>query len=887
MTGEALPTGTPTFLFTDIEGSTRLLEQLGAVYKDTLDLHHRLLTAAFTANGGIPLGTEGDSFFVVFAHASSAVAAAADVQRALAGATWPQDRMVRVRIGIHTGEADVVGDSYVGMAVHVAARVSAAGHGGQVLLTDITAQLAGGPPTVALGCHRLKDVGDVHLLQLCGPGLGSAFPPVRSLSSQPNNLPAAVDVFVGRQMELAEIRSALGECRLVTLTGPGGSGKTRLALEAAAALLPTFADGVWFVPLATAADGTRLGPVVAHALHVQDRPDEPLLDTVTAWLRDREVLLILDNCEHLVEAVGDLTQHLLAACPKLRIVATSREFLGVRGERAMRTPPLGVPDDPTLAGMSDAVELFLMRAAASAPNFDPGRADLGVVAQLCRRLDGLPLAIELAAARLRSLSLDQLAARLDDRFRLLTGGTRTDLPRQRTLEAVVAWSYDLLRHEERAVFDRLSVFPHHFTLEMAEAVVAGGIVDELDVVEHLGRLVEKSLVTTVDVAGTLRYRLLETLRQYGQDRLVEAGDADRYRDRLLDWAVGRVVELEAVIRTPAMDDALHEAQTNAVTYRSLLDWAAFRGRQLDALRIASMVPIDANKGERRAEIVRRLADAEAGGEVDDFARGSALAAVGNLAYEQSDWEGALEAEAAAIEAFDRIGESRLAAWGRYLSVHAAWGKGEVETVDRLLAESTAAFRAESDEMGLGYALWIASLRNRDLDAAAEQAREADALFRRLRVPMGIAHNVEGRGIIALERGLLLDACRHVAEAVETFLAYENLGCAAHAMEAAAVLIARTVPDERTGPELLVAADALRSRSGQGHRPWEVRARLGTLEHLMPDLSAREQEAIWEAGLRHDLASASGLALTSLRRVAAMLEPAAGRPAAAHRSAGER
>ena len=865
MSGRALPTGTPTFVFTDIEGSTKLLDALGPRYKDTLDLHHRLLLAAFDRHGGIPVGTEGDSFFVAFASASAAVAAAADVQRALAAAAWPDDRRVRVRIGIHTGEADVVGDTYVGMAVHVAARVSAAGHGGQVLLTDVTAQLAGGPSVVDLGRHRLKDVGDLHLLQLRGDGLETDFPPVRSLSSLPNNLPAAVDVFIGRQMELAEIRAALEENRLVTLTGAGGSGKTRLALEAASAVLPTFADGVWFVPLATATDETRIVPTITQALHIQDRPDEPILDTVTAWLRDRETLLLLDNCEHLVEPVGAVAHHLLTACPKLRILATSREFLDVRGERAMRTPPLGVPDDPGLAGISDAVELFVIRAAAAAPSFDPARADLDLVAQLCRRLDGLPLAIELAAARLRSLSLEQLAKRLDDRFRLLTGGARTDLPRQRTLEAVVAWSYELLTEEERAVFERLSVFPHHFTLEMAEAVAAGGIVDELDVVDHVCRLVEKSLVTTVDVDGAQRYRLLDTLRQYGQDRLLESGTADELRDRLLEWAMAGVAEIEAVIRTPAMDDALRAAQADAVTYRSLLEWAAFRGRHRDALRIASMVPIDPNKHERRDEVVRRLSSAEAAGELDDFVRGSALSAIGNLAYEQSDWDGALAADAEAVAAFERAGEPRLATWARYLSVHAAWGRGDMETLDRLLAETTAAFRELGDEMGLGYALWVASLRNPDLDAATEQAAEADALLRRLGVPMGIAHNLEGRGIVAFERGDVDEASRHIAEAIEMFTDYQNLGCAAHAIEAAAVVIARTAPESTTAPELLAAADALRERSGQGHRPWEVRNRLGVLEHLMPDVGAEDRETIRQAGVQHDLTSAANLALASLRR----------------------
>ena len=866
MTGQALPTGTPTFLFTDIEGSTRLLDDLGATYKETLELHRRLLLGAFADHGGVAVGSEGDSFFVAFANASAAVGAAIDGQRALAGASWPEDRRVRVRMGIHTGEADVVGDTYVGMAVHVAARVSAAGHGGQVLVTDVTAQLAGSPEARDLGRHRLKDVGEVRLLQLKAPGLDEDFPALRSLSSLPNNLPAAVDVFVGRQMELGELRAALDENRLVTLTGPGGSGKTRLALEVAATLLPSFADGVWFIGLASASDDSRIVPAIAQALHIEDRFDASTVDSVAAWLAERETLLLLDNCEHVVEAVGAACQRLLAACPRLRILCTSRELLGVRGERAMRTPPLGVPDDPALAGVSDAVELFLTRAVAAAPNFDAGRADLGVVVQLCRRLDGLPLAIELAAARLRALSLTQLAARLDDRFRLLTGGTRADLPRQRTLEAVVAWSYDLLTDAERTVFMRLSVFPSHFTLEMAEAVVAGGVVDALDVVDHVSRLVEKSLVITLEVAGSLRYRLLETLRQYGQDRLMEGGETDVLRDRLLDWAMSGTAGIEEVLRTPAMDDALLEAQVNAVTYRASMEWAGLRGRHADALRIAAMVPIAHNKAERRAEIVRRLETAEAEGDLGDFARGSAYATIGNLAYEQSDWAGAVEADLRAVECFQRIGADRLAAWAQFLSVHAAWGLGDLETVDRLLEEATAFFRASGDEMGLGYSLWVAAQRNADLEEAAAQATEADLLLRRARVPMGIAHNAEGRGIIALERGDLSSSSSFISEAIELFAEYDNLGCTAHAIEAAAVVVARTSPGSVLGPELLAAAEALRVRSGQGHRPWEVRARLGAIEDLMSSVAAADEEAARRSGQDHDLRSAADLALVALRRV---------------------
>jgi predicted ATPase/class 3 adenylate cyclase len=597
---EVLATQTLTFLFTDIEGSTAMLARLGEAYAEVLADHHRLIRACLAAHDGQEIDTQGDAFFAVFTSPSGCVAAAIHMQRALLSHAWPAGEEVRVRMGIHSGEASVTAVGPVGLDVHRAARIAGVAHGGQILLSATTAALLGdsmpaGASLSDLGAHRLKDLGrPERLFQLQADGLPAAFPPVRSLASpeRPNNLPAPVDSFVGRQRELAEIDRAVRADRLVTLTGPGGSGKTRLALEAAASLIPEFEDGVWLVALAAITDGQRLPEMVAHVLGVCDRPGEAAADTLERWLRDRQLLLILDNCEHVVDAASSFCQRLLPACGRLRILATSREFLGVRGEHAIRTPPLAIPDDPALAPLSDAVQLFLARASAGAPSFRPDDADLGTVMRVCRRLDGLPLAIELAAARLRVLSLSQLAARLDDQFWLLTGASRAQVSRQRTLEAVVAWSYDLLSDVEQRTFARLAVFPGHFTLDMAEAVVSEPPVNRFDVVDIVARLVDKSLVTTVNAPDGLRYQLLEMLRQYGHDRLTERGEADRFRDRLLAWAmsgVEQLEQLESVVRTRAMDDALRQAAIDAVTYRAAGQWAAAQGQYRTALRIASMV----------------------------------------------------------------------------------------------------------------------------------------------------------------------------------------------------------------------------------------------------------------------------------------------------------
>jgi predicted ATPase/class 3 adenylate cyclase len=856
-----LPRGTVTFLFTDIEGSTRLLEQFGDDFTRALLRHRDLLSDAVCARGGVIVRTEGDAVFVAFEKASDAVSATIAAQHALAAEQWPPDMSLRVRMGMHTGEVDVVGEDYVGMSVHIAARVSASAHGGQILLTEATARLAGDPDALDLGRHRLKDVGEFRLFQVVGKGLPQSFPEPRTLSVLPNNLPAPVDSFVGRHAEMTEVSKAVATDRLVTLTGAGGSGKTRLALETGASVLPDFPDGVWLVELVPVSDGHRVTEAVAQALRVSDRPGEPISETLEGWLKHRALLLILDNCEHIVEFTAAFCDRLLPACPGLQVLATSREILGARGEHAISTPPLNVRDDGEL--ISDAVQLFVARAAAVAPSVAFDASDLRTVAQVCRRLDGLPLAIELAAARMRALSIHQLMVRLDDRFRILTGRHDDEASRQRTLEAVVAWSYDLLSDSERQAFDSLSVFPDHFTLEMAEVVVGDPSVHESEVMDLVSRLVDKSLVSTVIAPDGLRYKLLETLRQYGLERLEAANAVNRVRRRLFVWAMSGVESLSAVMRTPMMDDALREATINAATYRAVIGWALDNEEATEALRIASLVPIIHHRGERRAEILRCLEEAERTGPVHDLAAGEAWAAIGNIAFEQADSAMSREANRRAIKHFRAAGHTRLAAWAQYIDVHAAWSAGQLDEVDRLVSEAITRFRREGDDMGLGYSLWVASLRTSDLDAASDMAAEADRLLRSAGVPMGIAHNTEGRGIIAFERGNLADAAQFVAEAVEMFASYGNLGCTAHALEAAAVLIGARERERRVAIELIAAAEEFRLQSGQGHRPWEIRARIGPIEDRIAPSSSEDVSRARESGRLLTLSGAATLAAGSL------------------------
>ncbi len=567
-----MTTATVGLLFSDIEGSTRLLQKLGADYAPVLLRHRELMRAAFAAHGGEEQGTEGDSFFVTFPGASDAVAAALAAQRALGQHDWPPGAPVRVRIGVHVGEIQTVAGTIVGLAVHEAARIGAAAHGGQVLVSARAAELAGPVPDEGawrdVGHHDLKDIaGPMHLLQLDHRNLTGDFPPPRTQGAGRNNLPAQASAFIGRDSEVAEVVELLAATRLLTLTGAGGAGKSRLALRAAAEQGAAFPDGVWFVDLAPVTDD---GAVSAQVVAAMGLSEDAAADLAGA-IGDRRLLFLIDNCEHLVAAVCDVVDDVLHRCANVSVLATSREPLGVHGEIAWRVPSLG---------SDDAIALFTERARAVNARFEITDSNRGAVDEVCRRLDAIPLALELAAARLGSLSVEQLSARLDQRFRLLAGGARSAMARQRTLQATVDWSYDLLEPPAQAALRRLGVFVDGFTLEAAEVVCASDEVALVDVFEHLDQLVAKSLVVADEREGAVRYRLLETIRQYAVDRLIERGEIEAARDAHLAavqqlaeasyrplW-YGDGGEVDALGRVDADDDNL----------RAGLEWALERGR---------------------------------------------------------------------------------------------------------------------------------------------------------------------------------------------------------------------------------------------------------------------------------------------------------------------
>ncbi len=840
-----LPTGTVSFLFTDVEGSTRLLDALGAGYDALLEAQRDVLRSSIEEHSGFLLGIEGDAVSAVFASAGDAVAAAGDAQRRLTAHPWPDDRPLRVRMAVHTGDARQKGDGYFGMSLHVTARVCSAGHGGQVLLTGATHILVPDCEVRDLGAHRLKHLTDaVQIVQLVGDGLVDSFPPLRTLTAMPNNLPAATDEFVGRAFELVGVRDGLASHRLVTLTGAGGSGKTRLALEAAAGLLGSLPDGVWLVELAPLSDASRVPSLVASVLGLGGRAGQPVHETVAEWVRVHDVLLVLDNCEQIVEGVAEFVDRLLRACPAVRILATSRELLGVRGELALRVPPLGAD--------GEAAHLFLARAAVVVPGFDPEATDLQLVEHVCRRLDGLPLAIELAVARLRTLSLLELAARIDDRFRLLTGGRRTDPSRQRTLEAVVAWSYDMLTLSERELFRAVSTFPDSFALDAVGSLTGR---ESLDVVDGIGRLVEKSLVVPVETrAGPHRFQLLETLRQYGRDRQLEHGESEAWRDALLAWAMSHVQRIERAMRTPGMDAALAAAMVEGTNLRAAMDWATEQGDLTAALRLVTAVPMGL-PGERRALIVDLLA--RGADRHPAIVVAQAQLTVATLATEQGDWAAAADFGEASAAGFEQAGDRRNAAWATSEVLYGAWGSGDLATVDRLVAVCLDEFRSLDDAFGVALTVWCASLREADRATATAMAVEAEQGFRELGSQSMLAHACEGRALIELNADDLEAAAPYLREAVAILAGSSNSGCTAHALEAVAVWTAARGDPSSSG-ELVGAADALRELSGAGHKPWEVRARHRDYEaSVLGDTD--DAHAAFARGRLHTLASAAAFA----------------------------
>jgi predicted ATPase/class 3 adenylate cyclase len=762
-----LPTGTVTFLFTDIEGSTLMVQELGERWIDVLEAQRRVMRRAITDNDGHEMGTEGDSFFVVFASAVKAVKAVVTAQQALAAEPWPEGFPVRVRMGLHTGEARLVGGDYIGLEVHRAARIASAGHGGQVVLSEPTQALIETdlPSDVTLrdlGEHRLKDLPrPERIFQLDIPGLPAEFPALKSLNLRRNNLPLRLTTFVGRGAELAELKSLLAHERLLTLAGPGGMGKTSLAIQLGADVMAAYSQGVWLTELAALSDPNLVAPTVLTVFGLREQPGRSPTATLIDYLHTREVLLILDNCEHLLEPSAQLAEALLQDCPHLRIVATSRQGLGVAGEMVWRVPSLTVPDPKRLLPLdvtaeSAAVVLFTDRAAAANPSFTLTEKSAPLVVQICGALDGIPLAIELAAARLKMLSIEQLAVRLKDRFRVLTGGSRTALPRQQTLRAAIDWSFELLAEPERALLRRLSIFAGGFRLEAAEAICAWDPLTADDVLDLLDALAAKSLLVVEEARDVPRYHLLETIRQYAAERVTAAAEDKPLQTRHREWFLDVARRGEQELHGPDQLPWFERLELELENLRAGFECCLAGGAPGQALEFAAALGLfwraRGRFNEGRDWLDRAL---RAVGGARTALRARALAWHGLLTSYQGAYADGIVRQEESLAIYEELDDD----WGKAFALQnlaaALHAQDDYERASRLHEQSLALFRKTGDKPWIGFALThlgFGALARGDYAEAMAMLEEALALAREAQDTrqIGIALQLMGEVELAQE-----------------------------------------------------------------------------------------------------------------------------------------
>ncbi len=771
------PTGTIIFLFSDIEGSTRLWERHPRSMGEALRRHDAILRAASDAHNGHVFKTIGDAFCIAFHGAAEAVSAAAIAQATLHTEAWNEAGPLKVRMAIHAGAAEARDNDYFGTSLNRVARILGAAHGGQVLLSLPARELLGDetPPGVDLrdlGERRLRDLSrPEHLFQLAMDALPSEFPPLRTLEATPNNLPVPLNSFIGRERERAEVKRRLSEGRLLTLMGTGGTGKTRLAIQAAEEMLGDFPDGVWLAELATLSDPDRIAEAIAVAAGLREESGESPRAALMRFLCGRRVLLILDNCEHLLEGCAALVSEMLRCCSTMKILATSRHSLGIAGEQAWPVPPLAAPDPrgdsmrdgPLAIARFESVRLFAERAAAVKPGFTVTAANAEAIARICWRLDGIPLALELAAARVRVLTPQQIADRLGDRFKLLAGGSRSGLPHQQTLRMLIDWSHDLLGEPERILFRRLAVFAGGRSLEALESVCVGNGIEPDSVLDLLQSLADKSLITVeTDAADAVRYTLIESVWHYAAERLAAAGEEPALRDLHLDYFLQFAEAARPALEGVDAPAWLDRIDADRLNFRRAIKWATRSpDRVQKGLRIAGALAryleIRGSFVEAR-DLYDTLLDAP-GAEAPTPARAEALAGAGRMAWGGEDLVEAARRYGAAVELLRQLGQTRDAIREEAMLAFVACDAGRIDDVEatfqrtmesgrelrdvrliavglsglaryallrgdvarsrRLREESLAIYRVTGDEWVSGYLLWgIARACIADADAPA-------------------------------------------------------------------------------------------------------------------------------------------------------------------------
>jgi predicted ATPase/class 3 adenylate cyclase len=827
-----LPTGTVTFLFTDIEGSTRLLQELGDEYRRVQEDHAEIMRSALGKEEGTVIRTEGDSFFAVFRSAVQAVRAVVQAQRELAGRDWTHGTPLRVRMGMHTGEGVLGGDDYLGIDVNRAARIAAAAHGGQVLLSNAARVLVGEslPREVGLldlGEHRLKDFDEpIRLFQLTAPDFEKDFPPLRTLDL-PTNLPTERTAFIGREREIAGLLELLRRRRLVTLTGPGGTGKTRLALRAAAELLDDFSNGVFFIDLAPISDPGLVPSAIAGALGIRDLGPRPLLEALVDHLRPWKTLLVFDNFEQILEA-ATVVGTLLDAAPEAKAIVTSRTPLRLSGEQEYPIPPLAVPDNggptPELLSGFESVALFVERAKAVDPGFALTNDNSSAVAEICRRVDGLPLAIELAASRVRMLTPHAILQRLDRRLPLLTTSARDVPERHRTITATIDWSHDLLDKPEQALFRRLAAFVGGWTFESAEEIANPEGELEIETLDGLESLGEKSLVQGALSDHEPRFRMLETIREYGLERLKSAGEFDsiRTRHQIAFLRLAEKAESHLYGRdSKAWFDRLESEHDNL---RLAIQWAIESVRVEDGMRLTSALwrfwQIRGYLAEGRRWVEAMFALPSAG--MRSAVRAKALLAAGSLAYWQGNLETAGREYTESLSISRELNDARGIAEGLFnLSfVHSALGESDLAS--RYLLEARGTFQKLGDERQAAFAtmgLGIAAVRMGDSESGWSFAKEARARFESLGDPLGIGLGSGVMGHLSLAEG---DNEAGRREFLTSLAVVEEIGDRlgiAVALDAAALIAGRRGRHD-VSLRLAGAADSIKKTArGQAPIPW--------------------------------------------------------------------
>ncbi len=755
---EAPLSGILTFLFTDLEGSTPLWEQYPELMQVVSARHDQLLRAVFEGNGGRVVKTMGDGFHVVFASPADGIAAALAGQQAITIEVWPAEvGRIKVRMGLHAGEGQAREGDYYGPDLNRAARVMGIGHGGQVLVSGPTAallrgRLPDGAELLDLGLHRLKGLSELEqVYQLVHSSLETEFPPLQSSVSIPHNLPTQLTTFIGRTRELEEVKRLIESNRLLTLLGPGGTGKTRLLLQAAGHLVERFPDGVWLVELAPLTNPELVAEKTAAVLGVRGQADRSLADSLAVYLRRKETLLLLDNAEHLIQTSAELVEHLLTLCPKLKVLVTSREPLSIGGEATFQVPSLTLPAENVITEAdlqaSEAVQLFLERTWAVRPDFALATDNVPAVAEIVRQLDGIPLALELAAARLRVMSAEQIAARLNDRFRLLVGGRRTALPRQQTLQALIDWSWNLLAESEQVLLRRLSVFSGGWTLEDAQQVAGDAELDEFAVIDNLEALVEKSLVTTGSLPdGGERFNLLETIRQYARERLAEAGEDEVFGNRHAAYFVGLVREADAA--NTQMENVLWIKRLVQETdnFRAAFNWLEIHDPML-ILATAGKLMVLGGQGfwsfsppqarrwlERAIEIGRTAEIPEGERQERQIQLGLALGALGSVGFVLGRHEEGAAAGAEAVSILRPFGESQPLAYALGSYAFNLNYLGRLSEAFEAGEEAREMARARGDGVELSIALGAlgaATLMSEDFEKAHQYLREGKAVIEEL------------------------------------------------------------------------------------------------------------------------------------------------------------